>query len=138
MEEEKPSLKSVLRDLESEVSSLRTGIAQVLARKPPMQARILLDLVEDTIGNLVALREDLEALAEMRSPIAILEIDEIGEDEDAPHPCDSCIVVEENLDGEEHCPGCVNEGLLQDYVPPYLRKPRGYIELTEVSAEEDG
>ena len=40
---------------------------------------------------------------------------------EAEHPCDSCIVITDKLDPNEHCDGCMNEMRLIDYVPPNMR-----------------
>jgi hypothetical protein len=38
------------------------------------------------------------------------------------HSCDSCIVITDELDPNEHCDGCTNEMRLIDYVPPNMRE----------------
>jgi len=100
--------------------------AMAKARSPGELVRILGEkgLLDGMIGTLTSV------LKEFRDPLLIVTVE--------AHPCDNCEVVLNNLDANEHCPGCDNETDLKTFVPKDMRdRDLGYVDPTEVSTESE-
>jgi len=103
-------IQMLLNDYESAANSMKVDIDWILGRiESPQDIAKLLPRLEDVIATLQSMRGELE------DPLRLL-VEEDG------HPCDSCIVIQDKLDPNQHCDGCINEARLIDYVPPDLRE----------------
>ena len=115
----------LLNNIDQTRISLKDAVddAMATARSPAHLVRILSakGMLDGMIGTL-----DM-VLKELRDPMLVV----TGDME--THPCDSCEVVMNNLDANEHCPGCSNEQHLATFVPKDMRN-LGYTDATEASA----
>ena len=88
--------KEAITTLEAYVLSIKTGLLSVSYADTEEKARKqLLEVLEESSPKI------MELIKSLRKPIYILEVES--------HPCEGCIVLENNLDADEHCDGCINE-----------------------------
>lgn len=118
---EKQELEQVINEVDRLWMTIKSGLDNaLLATTTREKLRRIDELVRGL--NLPALQNDIGVLMGYKYPVAVIEIEE-------PHPCDECHIVKYDLN-PDNCHGCVNEAMLQTYVPPY-------IDPLEASAEDD-
>lgn len=121
-------VKQLLNDIDLTRYKMKDVIDDALAKagSPEELIRILGEkgLLDGVIGTLS------NVLREFRDPMLIVTVE--------AHPCDGCEVVQNNLDADQHCPGCDNEAHLETFVPKDLRnRDLSYVDPTEASTESE-
>lgn len=123
-EEKPPTLLQIENNVEIANTSLRTALTTPLGELPEWQKQMQLEqAIKNTILELQGALHDLE----LRHPMVVVTKEYVE------HACDTCMVTRHNLDPDDHCDGCANEGQLISWIPRVLR----YADATEVSMEDD-